>query len=238
MISTDKHPRVKASDELEDRLRARAIRQVLGLGLAGLGAGAGARSLLELKRLLFGHPRRVEDTTTKRTEVPISIPGRAEASLHKAASNIRKVAQTRYGVNWWQVPASVAATGGGVVGGWKALDKLLDDMRKADLKRELKDARDDYERALREQFETALSKRGALDEVFEKLSVDWGDIWEYLKGAYVTAVLGTSGAAALGGYHLAKSRSRKQQLAELEKRRKELQLAAPEPPYVYAAVVH
>lgn len=220
---------------------------MLGIGLGGLGLGAGARGLLGARDLLFGGRNRLGYAPPVPARLPVPIPeiveDEEEEPLRKAAALVSKEAQTRAGINWWQVPASTALGMGGVAGGWKLMDAILDSRRRVEMDQELADAQSEYEEALRDQYEAALTKRGALDDVFEKFAAlekqgfDWRDLWPLALGTYATAVGATTTAGALGGYHWAKARGRKRRLEEALQRRKRLASGQPEPLYAYPVPV-
>lgn len=213
----------------------------MGIGLGGLGVGAGARSLLGIRDLLLGNRNRLGYAMPVPTRLPVTIPeiveDEEEEPLRKAAALVSKEAQLR-----WQVPASAALGIGGIAGGWKLMDAILDSRRRAEMDQELADVRSEYEEALRDQYEAALTKRGALDDVFEKLAAlekqgGWPDAWDAAIGTYLTALGATTTAGALGGYRWAKARGRKRRLEEALRRRKRLAGGRPEPLYAYPVPV-
>lgn len=220
-----------------------ALQAVLGIGLGGLGVGAGARSLLGVRDLLLGGRNRLGYAMPVPTRLPVPVPeiteDEEEEPLRKTAALISKEAQLR-----WQVPASAALGIGGVAGGWKLMDAILDSRRRAEIDQELADVQSEYEEALRDQYEAALTKRGALDDIFEKLAAlekqgfNWPDAWEAAIGTYLTALGATTTAGAVGGYHWAKARGRKRKLEEALQRRKRLASGQPEPLYAYPVPVH
>jgi hypothetical protein len=199
-----------------------------------------------IREMFSSQPSLLERGSQIPSRLPVAVPQLAEEEeepLRKVAALLNKTAQ-RAGINWWQVPAHAALGAGGVAGGWALMDKLLDSRRKAELDQELSDAQSEYEEALRQQYETALTKRGVLDEVFEKLAMlckaggnspsEWlRGLLEAVGGAYVTGLGVTGGAGALGGYHWAKSQSRRRKLEEAMRLRRAQMANRPEPLYAY-----
>jgi len=234
----------------EQALLRRAVQAVLGVGLTGLGVGAGARALWEVPNLMHPKPKNlIEYGAPLPAALPVPVPKHLlktddeEHPLRKAAEVLSKEAQ-RAGLNWWQIPASAALGMGGVAGGWKVIDAMLDSRRRAELNQELQDAQRDYEDALRAQYEQALLKQGCLDGIFariqefEKRSNQWGrvlrDIWEGLLGTYATAAGGSAVMGGIGGYHWARSRSRRRALEQAMKTRRRQMLQSGSVPGLYA----
>jgi hypothetical protein len=233
--------------EAEGMALRRALQSVLGVGLGGLGVGAGARGIVGLRNLFTGGRDMVQRSAPVPTLLPVPVPQRPDeekAPLSRAAATITKEA-VRAGLNWWQIPASATLGAGGVAGGWELMDRILDSRRRAELDQELSDAQTEYEEALQARYEQALQKRGALDDVFEKLAGEedtLSRLWRYLTdndpaqgamGLYATGLAATTGAGALGGYHWARSRGRRAQLEEALRRRKRMSAGQPEPLYAY-----
>jgi hypothetical protein len=94
----------------------------------------------------------------------------------------------------WAVPAGALALGGGLYGGWKLTDYLLDKTRSAEQESELEAARKDYENALagRRKLAAAGAVSSPLDELADRY--EKRALWNELAGP---ALLGT-GALALG----------------------------------------
>ena len=188
--------------------------------------------------MLLGNRNRLGYGQPVPTRLPVPIPEimeDEEEPLRKTAALISKEAQLR-----WQIPASATLGIGGIAGGWKLMDALLNARRRVEMDQELADEKSEYEEALRDQYEAALTKRGALDDVFEKLEkqgFDWTNAWEAAIGTYLTALGATTTAGALGGYHWAKARGRKRKLEEALQRRKRLAAGQPAPLYAYPVPV-
>jgi hypothetical protein len=91
----------------------------------------------------------------------------------------------------WTVPTGAAALGGGLYGGWKLTDYLLDKTRTVEQEGELEEARKDYEAALagRRKLAAACDPLEALADLHEKRG--------WLNPLLGTGLLG-AGAIALG----------------------------------------
>lgn len=227
----------------------KALQAVLGFGLGGLGLGASARGVMGLRDLFVAPPAGPPSTALSPSLLPIPVPQYAgedeEASpLRKAAATISKAAigGLRPDFNWWQMPVSAALGAGGIAGGWKLMDTILDSRRRVEVEQELTDAKEDYDAALQEQYVRALTKRGVLDEVFEKFAAwggDWGQLLQVLLGTYATGVGAATVAGGFSGYNWARARAGRRRtspqsplLQAMQKRRRALALQ-PGPFYAY-----
>lgn len=157
----------------------------------------------------------------------------------------------------WMMPAAIMTGLGGLYGGWKAADKLLDARRKSELKGELDKAKTEYEAALLSEYpQTKISSdepamNAELDRLyneFEKLEKKAGfvdsmmDPMTYtdgagkLTGTYLTmAGLGTAGTA-IAVYNAIKKRQESELLRKAQKNR-ERRLFESQPSPLYAESV-
>jgi hypothetical protein len=124
----------------------------------------------------------------------------------------------------WAWPASAAALGGGLYGGYKLTDSLFDSARKNEVDSELAAARNEYEQALNAQH---LGKQASddLDFVYEKRAI-------INKGLGMLGLLNAmlAGGAGLATYNWARSRSEGDALNEAVRRRnRQLYDSSPRP---------
>jgi len=141
------------------------------------------------------------------------------------------------GPAWWQIPASVGIGVAGLGAGWSGIDALLNAKRKNDTDNSLEQAKEDYEEALTDQYQSSkVAEDSSLDALFDEMEKQAGivdTIKNFLHGgagAYATAL----GTATLGsgyaGYQWAKSRS-KNKMLEKALRRRARERAQPQPVY-------
>ncbi len=270
--SREKHkggfPHHKKADALRDTLlsrqnellRAKVLKSVGMLGLAGLGVGVGGRALLALGG---GNPQ------PRPLPAPISIPipHPAAAEGKEKAAGLGSFlgsflsgehATTEPGIPWaW--PAATLAAGGGLLAGWHGLDSILASRRKAGLEGEVEKAKKDYETALLGQYgkpkmaeeETPEEQEDAADEaegeellgedldklasLIEKRSFTAADVAGAITGGYGTYSLLTGLPAAYLGYHWAKRRQNAAVLAKAQRERTR-QLYAQQPAPLHATL--
>jgi hypothetical protein len=145
--------------------------------LAGLGLGATARGVNGLYNVAR---RNISGPATpmgpRALPIPVVDQEEKEAGLGEWLGNTLKPIgdffagrqATSTGGIPLAYPAMFLAGTGGIVGGWKATDALLDKQRKRDLEAELGSAREDYEKALLKQGAEEASELGRdLDRLFE-----------------------------------------------------------------------
>lgn len=140
----------------EDVIRADAINDILTAGGLAAAGGITARGLLGL-RYMFG--RRKPNTSRMLGPTVVSVPTpvfttplqqqRARDRAYKAAG-----AATRGELPWY-LPGLTLAGVGGLAGGYKLMDVLMDRKRKSDLKAEEAAAEAEYRKALLAQYDPA-----------------------------------------------------------------------------------
>jgi hypothetical protein len=154
-----------------------------------------------------------------------------------------RYAETVGGVPW-AIPAAVGAGAGGLYGGWRLMDYLLDRRRKANLDDELETAKLEYEAALARSSDDKEASDDSLgddldtlfnniDEYGEKAAASWPEIGGQAMGMYGTAAGVAALLAAILGHKYGKKRQRKKVLesAQARKRREEYK-RRPDPLYV------
>jgi hypothetical protein len=244
-------------DALRRELLMRKLLAALGVGAGGLGLGMAARGLMEFGDIAKGWDQPPEQQPQgtagqmglsrkerKRpplgytpTPLTISLPElrkQAEAlPLRAAAAVAAQLGEAKQAslepVSWWEYPVGVTAGVGGLVGGWKWVDKAIQKRRKRLEMQQLQDAKDEYSAALRDQYRGLLQKRSELDEVFEKIGNRWT---EALLGAGALGMGMVGLAGGYGGWRLADARSYKKRLARALEMRK--RMLAQQPPPLYA----
>ena len=244
-------------DALRRELLMRKLLAALGVGAGGLGLGMAARGLMEFGDIAKGWDQPPEQQPQgtagqmglsrkerKRpplgyapTPLTIALPAlqkQAEALPMRAAAAVAaQLGEAKQAslepVSWWEYPVGVTAGVGGLVGGWKLVDKAIQKRRKRLEMQQLQEAKDEYSAALRDQYRGLLQKRGALDEVFEKMGNRWT---QALIGAGALGLGAVGLAGGVGGWRLADARSYKKRLARALEMRK--RMLAQQPPPLYA----
>lgn len=152
-------------------------------------------------------------------------------------------AETTKGVPW-AMPAAVGAGAGGLYGGWKLMDYVLDQRRKDKLDEDLENAKSEYEAALAGSSKEAAdgSLASDLDQLYdnisdygEKAAASWPELSGQAMGVYGTGAGVGALLMALLGYKQGKKKQRKSILARAQarKRREDYQ-RRPDPLYVRA----
>jgi hypothetical protein len=144
----------------------RDIRNVLGLGL-GVGVAArGATGLYNMFRRNFGGSgASAPGPVTARIPYPVE-PEEEEETLFKQA-NPNYITNKK---NWaGYMPGMLLAGAGGLAGGWKAMDVLLDRRRKAEQKDELAQARSRFQKALLYEYAQPKTAQDSSDDFDKQL---------------------------------------------------------------------
>ena len=144
-----------------------AWNRMLSMLLVGGGLGAGARGLVSLRDAFRKKPT-VDPQSTVPETIPIILPQR-----QKTADDLLG-ARADGGMNYWEYPVGMSAGAGGLMGGWKLMDWLMDKRRKASMQAELDRAQADYQQALRDDVNAAsvvksASTEPSLDTIYDHL---------------------------------------------------------------------
>jgi hypothetical protein len=120
----------------------------------------------------------------------------------------------------WVLPTGAAAIGGGLYGGWKLTDYLLDKTKDVEQESELEEARKDYENALAGRRKVAAANAApkaldALADLYEKR----GGWWDQLKGTGLLLGGGIALGSGLGAYNWTRSLAEDKAVEEAVKRR-------------------
>jgi hypothetical protein len=246
-------------DPAADASNMDALKQVLALGGIGLGAGAGVRALTGFRDMLarsMAAKRRVTRPAVIEIGVP-QMPKMAEDVGYTPSLHIPTQAQEikpdsagwadwfagRTNVNKWEKPwflsAALGAPALGIYGGYKTMDSMINAAQKRDRVKELDNAKDEYRKALLEQYAAngikGASEKSELAKDLDTL-VDLVKQADYLSTAanmYLPLAAILAGGTGLATYNWTKSRSPEERLAKAIKQRERLRWAA-RPPEIYA----
>ncbi len=231
------------------QLQGKALSQLGRVLLTGAGLGIGARGLLGLAQL--GRRNLKSPTPLTASTIPVDVPypvvGEEEEKL--AADNgvgggvgdflKGRYAQSMAGIPW-MLPATILGSGASIYGGFKLMDKLLDNRRKAELNDDVEAAKSQFNQALMAEYDKPVRvPKVAADEelgrdleqlfqnvkeagLLEKDATAWDDLLNALgvgTGTYLTAA-GIGGlAAGVGTYQATKKRQEHSLLQRANKMR-------------------
>lgn len=156
-------------------VRQEALRQLLGIGSLAVGTGAGLRGLTGLARLFSREP-----SSPMTAPAPLHVPSlpsdetEERAGLNKAAAPLPAALQPFAGFlpnistkrplgDWWGMPAAVSVGTAGVAGGWSLADWLLRKSRQVSNSSDLAAAQAEYDKALADEYATAMRDKRAAD---------------------------------------------------------------------------
>lgn len=154
MTQTKVAVKVPVGDPVNAAIRSQALKDVLAVGGLAAAGGIGARGLLGLK-YMFG--RRKPQLGRSLGPTVISVPSPVysnpndELRAQKMAGATEHLLSGRSDLPWY-LPGITLAGIGGLAGGYGLMDKLMDKKRKSDLAAEEAAARDEYRRALLDQY--------------------------------------------------------------------------------------
>jgi hypothetical protein len=261
-----------------DILQAEAMRRVLQLALFSGTAGVGARALQGIGdfvgRAAGRDPKPAARPLALPIPVPVTLPRRRKSA--QAADEPGPLGRlARYittQVPWmhqpgtlsgwqnpnmadksWVYPAGAAAAAGGLYGGYKLTDFILDRTKKREQESELERARRDYQEALMGQYPPKAASAGdALDALYEASrekranlvtrtlaglpETVAGELPPWLVGTALTGMGTLAVGSGLASYNWARDHSQTKALEEAIRRRQE-QLAAQSPPSLMAVPV-
>ena len=164
-MGTDQTKKANFSPE---ELRSQAIKDILTVGGVGLGVGAASRGIYGLLNMLnrsHRGPEKIRPTGYLPTRFPLQ---REEEEEPKAASEMPtkqafdplawlkslakgEKATSKSGIPWY--PAGMVGAGvGGLYGGYKGVDHLLDERRRKAHEDELEQARQEFHAALASRY--------------------------------------------------------------------------------------
>lgn len=214
-------------------LNQQALKTIGKVMLGGLGAGMALRGAKGLYNAVRPSP------PAPSQPVILDIPQHRVRDKEKAAGlgdylgDVMggRAAETVAGVpGVW--PGVLIGGGLGAYGGWKALDKVLDARRKAELQEDLSTSEQRYRQALLGQYKA--SELGqAMDNLAKASASDWPGI---AAGTYLTAAPLIALLAARKGYDMGKKRTRRYAVEKAKKVRQQ-QLQRQRPPEIFARPV-
>lgn len=224
---------------------ADAKNNAMRLGLLMLGLGAGTRGLQGLINLSRRNLRPPQEPLGRVREVSIPVLRQEEEERPFKAANVLTDYVTEPISRAWQGqgsdaaswplawPLAAAAGTGGLVGGYKLTDWLLDKRRRAQLEEELEQARSQYEEAL--TGKSALARD--LDALYDRYKQASGDVatdaWGKLMGGALTMGVPLALASGLIAYDLTRKRTPTEVLRKAKQKRLR-QLSQKQPPAIYA----
>ena len=238
---------------LEVDAQRKAIRDILATLGMGAAVGVGARGLAGAGNF-FGRTPSDVSRSPGPSVLQIPVPVYANPRDEERARRLGlKAANWKAASPWWTLPGLVAAGGGGIYGGYKTMDFLMQNKRKADLEAEIAAARDRYHRALIDQYNPAnvpsaeqvptLDKRsellrdlGKAVDTIQEAAADFGKQADWKDNTIgLLATIGglLAGGAGMASYNWAKSRSTQKLLEDAIKAR-ERERYARRPPEIYA----
>lgn len=223
------------------------LNNILGVTLASLGVGAAGRSLLGL-RDLANRAAAKKKRTVHPAIVEVNVPKVTEAS-EKTAQTPGAPPSTgwdwllgRTTDNLHAKPLYYTGMGagaiGGLYGGYKIVDKLMNHLQKRDKEKELEQAKEEYRNAVLGQYTGGIKE----SKEQEELSKDLDILCKLYKegnfgGAVTNMYLPIAAALALGTgtmtYSWMKGRRPEERLAKAIKQREMLRQAT-KPPEIYA----
>lgn len=134
-------------------------------------AGAGAAAMQPLEKV-GGDPAVPAPAAPAATASPGTQPASQgpwtrlmDRIANTIAPRLPKTHTTNPLMNEWGIPLGLAATGGSLYGGYKAVDWLLGKEQDMAGRRELDDARDDYRSTLADQYRAAMLSKQAGDDL-------------------------------------------------------------------------
>lgn len=158
-----------ATNAANANMRNEAARDVGRLGLAMLGIGGAARGATGLAGLLRNNLRRTAAPAVMTLPYPVADEEEQPRRKPKAASDapaalspgrrvFRKAAFEVTGKTAlpWYRPAMLLAGMGGLYGGWKGVDAVLDAQRRTSREQELEEAKQEFHDALFQQYDRPL----------------------------------------------------------------------------------
>lgn len=238
-------------------IRRQGLNQAGRIGLLMLGLGAGARGaggLFELAKRNLRPSGRPAPGSPVMLDIPVRPHKPAEEEESTLGAPSLKLAQKQAGwleglltgggntnpMGWWgTLPASAILGGAGAYAGWRGADALMDSRRKAQLKDELENAKQEYEQALAGTSKLGQALDALYDEVaptIEKQALNATDFAGSTAGGLATLGLGSSLLSGLLAYNLAK-KDDSSQLAEKARRRYELEQFQRKPSPIFARPV-
>jgi hypothetical protein len=208
------------------------VARLLGVG-AGAGLAArGAQGVYNIGRKAMSNPNTLSPIT-------VTVPAHEEEEKLAFFDGSQATSWTGHPL---AIPLGVAATGAGTLGGWKAMDYVLDRRRKQQMKDELDNVKQQYEQALLSAYDKKASDLGKdLDRLFELLEGEkQAGVQDVINAIIPPDVqgkavgMGMAGAGAIGlisglvTHNIAGKRRRQALLTKaLRKRRREQALVQP-----------
>ena len=176
-------------------MRNEAARDIGNLGLSMLGIGVAARGATGLAGLLRKNLRRTATPTVMTLPYPVETDDDEDKKPRKIKTaspgqqTFRKVSfevTAKTALPWYR-PAMLLAGMGGLYGGWKGVDAMLDSHRRTTREQELEEAKQEFHDALFQQYDKPLKsaplpgKKSAQDAGMPSLCTRLGNIFDGLE---------------------------------------------------------
>lgn len=229
-------------------------RTLANSGLAAVGLGAAWRGAQGLANTLSGPPKRPGFHAVR---VPVPYAMREDEEKLAAEKKAEgwfdnfikgKAPSSSLISNPIAFPALAATALGGVYGGWKGVDSIMDSRYKSRIQEDLEGAKSTYEKALRDTLLLNKESEEGRDEIsvaldalydqFEKQAFNGSDVAGAAGNILSTLAIASALGGAYGGYKWHKARRESTILEKAkEKRMQELQRERPIPLYAYPSPV-
>lgn len=234
-----------ANDAYAALMRQQAMDAVKRLGLAMAGVGAGWRGLEGLVNLSRRNIKPRPPSLMQEHYVDVPVPRRDKQADDGWLSQTLQGVAKPFSDSWqgrvshpsripWFPLAAAGVGAGGLYGGYKLTDMLLDKRRQADLDRELEESRREYELALRGGSKLATELDRLCDEA-EKRAWISPDLAGPTAGTAMTLLGALSLGSGLLAYDITKGRQPADVLREAKRRQARARLRKMPPP-IYARV--
>jgi hypothetical protein len=212
-----------------DMLKA-LVRDWMSIGLLGAGAGAGFRGLQGIRRLSSQQPAELDWARAPSTPFVQPLPvlkrkkvaGIGDMLKQMVEPVVKPLSEGLTGKNISNqrfnpvfLPGAAVAVGGGLYGGWKLSDLLLDRARRQAIDSDLETAKTDYEQALMGKF----AGIEAIDHLEKQATLTPQDAVGLMTGLSLLGMGGIGLGAGLTTYELSRKRQRPALIDKARKRR-------------------
>lgn len=248
-----------ADMDAADASNVTALKKVLSLSALGLGAGASIRSLMGFRDLLT-RPRYERRKVPNPAVIEIGVANKSAEveepapSLHFPENSSLPTYPKPSWLDWfagrthinetakpWMLPASILLPSLGVYAGYKGIDRVSEKLKEKDRNDELEAVKEDYRKALMEQYAANSKSSEAQSELNKDLTelagivkaASFNDYAGIGTGAYLTLATLLAGLTGKATYDWAKSQSPDERLARAVQTRERLRWAT-RPPEIYA----
>jgi hypothetical protein len=249
------NPQLQRGDETNRKY----LGDILKLTLAGTGVGMGIRSILGFRDMLAknvekrrrsAHPAVIDVGVPRYTEerekvAKIYWPPKTNVTIREKPTMLDRFLGRNTDKFWakpWAPGAAVLLPAAGLYGGYKFIDYVMNKIHQKEREKELEGAKEDYRKALVQQYTTDSIKSAEdvelakdLDELAGhiKRALSWSELIQGIAAGYIPLAAILAGGTGLAAYNWTKSQSPEERLANAIKQRERLRWAA-RPPEIYA----